>query len=139
MILFKNFVLLAFVSCLLFACKKVEVNEIKLVKNKFIGKWPVKVRILDTLFNGISNGPDTLTLSTIDTLMFSAEGKLTSNIYNTTYSFDASAENITYNTMPTIKWKIDFLRIKSIILSSSRTEMIGGVTTVYKIEEQLIK
>lgn len=124
---------------LFYACKKDEVNSKDITKNKFIGKWPLKVRITINTKNNDTIVNDTLTLTPVDTLVFTPEGKYTRRNTTVDYTIDELGENITYTTTPPTTWNIKFLRIKSIILTQTKTETIGADSYTYYTEEQLIK
>lgn len=117
-------------------------DDAELVRNKFIGKWPLKVRST-AYFKTDATTPDSTQTVTftdvVDTLVFSADGNLVINGANTTYSFDNSHENITYNTTPSVTWNIEFLRVSSIILSRSATGTLNGEARRVKITETLQK
>lgn len=123
-----------------FGCKSTPVDEVLLTKSKFLGQWRLTTRITDTLVNGKSkNKPDTIKFTAIDTLQFLPNDTLIIGNTKTLYSFDEKAENVTYQTTPPATWHIEYLRIKSIILTNRRTENIGNDAYTYYTEEQLEK
>jgi hypothetical protein len=131
-------ILITICTIIFLSCKKEPVKEVDVVKNKFIGRWPLKLLIIDTLKNGLPNKPDTTVFEQMDTLVFTAEGKVTRAGISTPYTFDDKTENVTYGN-PSINWHINFLRINSIILSHIKTEnSANGPVEIYT-EEQLIK
>jgi hypothetical protein len=124
---------------LIYACKKEVVNSQDITKNKFIGKWPLKMRVSITIKNNDTIDNDTLIVTPVDTLTFTPEGKYTRGNTTVDYTIDEQGENITYGTTPPTTWNIKFLRIKSIILSQTKTETTGPDRYVYYTEEQLVK
>lgn len=139
MIRFSIFCVSGFLAMFFFSCKKQTVDEITLVKNKFLGKWPLKIRINIERKNNLITKNDTVALSTAEIFEFFANDSLYIGADKTTYSFDSKAENITFNTPTPTIWHIEFLRINSIVLSRNREEMIGEDKYTYYTEEHLVK
>jgi hypothetical protein len=125
-----------------YACKKIEVDDKTLVERKFVGRWPLKMHIeIDFKNNAIVRNDTSsfTTAATIDTLIYTSDMKFTKGASTVNYSIDPTGENITYTTTPDSTWRINFLRVNSIILSHQRMETIGTDRYVYYVEEQLIK
>ncbi len=134
---------LAVLSLGIYACKKETLNDHDFVQKHFIGKWPLKSRVLLTIKNKDTTIRDTTRFSPIDTLIFGADGKYTQGLTAGSYAIDEKGENLTFTptTMPTtpITWRIEFLRQTSIILVQRKTETIGTDQFTYHTEENLVK
>ncbi|RZL39638.1 MAG: hypothetical protein EOP00_27670 [Pedobacter sp.] len=134
-------ILLATLIMVIYACKKEdEIAGADFVKEKFIGKWPLKNQVIieiENLKDTVRN--DTIPYLPVDTLVYTAEGQYTRGGITVGYTIDAAGENITYNTTPTATWNIKFMRNTSIILTQQRTEQVGGKTITTYTEDQLDK
>ena len=131
--------LFATLTLLFFACEKEEVvGGAEFVKERFVGKWPLKRQVLITTFRD-SIAIDTIPYLPIDTLVYTADGQYTRNGVTVGYTIDEAGENITYNTTPATTWHIKFMRNTSIILTQERTEQDGNETVTYYTEDQLDK
>ncbi len=138
---------LVIVATIFSACKKEEpVSNQQFVQNYIVGKWPFKVLTAITTKNGmrvdsttkIYGGIDSPRL-VVDTVQFTAEGKYLKKNDTLNYTINATGDSITYSRDTIDKWKIKFLRLKSIILIQEKTEIKGSDTFIYYKEQQLIR
>ena len=144
----KIILLFALVATLFQACKEEVVSNQQFVQNFVVGKWPLKAMIYIDRKNGAIVKNDTVIYGLdspkrvlkVDTVQFTAEGKYIQKKVDTlNYTIDAIGDNITYNRDTIGTWKINFLRLKSIILSQEKTEKKGSDTFIYYKEQQLIR
>lgn len=135
-------ILLAAVT-FIYSCKKEDVNAQELVQKQFIGRWPLKYTIKTIYTNNVAAKPDTITYNPIDTLIFTADGKVikqNKTVLSTgTYSIDATGESITFSGTPAVTQRLSFVRNTSIGLSTETTVTTGTTATKTVIEDQLIK
>ncbi|MBB2147053.1 hypothetical protein GM921_16230 [Pedobacter sp. LMG 31464] len=135
--------LLAGLAFTIYGCKKETINAKNLVQQQLIGKWPLKYTIKTIYTNNVAGSPDTVKYNPIDTLVFSADGKLvrqnTTVISTGTYSIDGTGDNITFSGTPAITQKLSFVRNTSIGLATETTVTSGSITTKTVVEDQLIK
>ncbi len=138
----------ALASIVFYACKEEDVvTNQQFVQNYIVGKWPFKAMISINKKNGVIIKNDTLIYGldsatrVVDTVRFTAEGKYIQKNKTDTlgYTIDATGDNIIYSRDSIGKWKINFLRIKSIILSQEKSEKQGSDTFIYYKEQQLIR
>lgn len=124
-----------------YACKKEDpIAGADFVKERFIGKWPLKNQVIIEIENfrdTVRN--DTIPYLPVDTLVYTADGKYTREGITVDYTIDAAGENITYNTTPAATWNIKFMRNTSITLTQERTEQVGTTTITIYTEDQLDK
>ncbi|MFD0939589.1 hypothetical protein [Pedobacter boryungensis] len=136
-------ILLAGLALTIYSCKKTEVNPQELVQKQIIGKWPLKYTIKTIYTNNVAGNPDTVKYNPIDTLVFSADGKVVKQnktpISTRTYSIDATGDNITFSGTPAYTQKLSFVRNTSIGLATETTVTSGTTVTKTIIEDQLIK
>lgn len=134
-------ILLSIFILAFYACKKEdEIAGADFVKERFIGKWPVKNQVvieIEDFTDTVRN--DTIPYLPVDTLVYTADGQYTRGGVTVGYTIDAAGENITYNTKPAETWHIKFMRNTSIILTQERTEQVGTKTVTTYIEDQLDK
>ncbi len=142
-----SFVFFALASIVFYACKDEEIGNQQFVQNHIIGKWPHKQTIIITKKNGVETENDTLVYGLdspavvlpVDTVQFLADGRCIKNGDTINYTVDGEGKNITYSKDSIGTWFIQFLRLRSIILTQQRTEKQGSDTFIYYKEEQLIK
>lgn len=140
-------VLLACLSLGIYACKKETLNDHDFVQKHFIGKWPLKSRVLLTIVNKDTTKRDTTRFSPIDTLVFTADGKYTHGLIAGNYTIDEKGENLTLapvTVAPTppvapVTWHIEYLRQTSISLVQRKIETIGADQVTKHTEENLVK
>ncbi|MFA6276412.1 MAG: hypothetical protein WC622_06665 [Pedobacter sp.] len=136
-------ILLAGLTFTIYACKKEDVDAKELVQQQLIGKWPLKYTIKTIYTNNVAGNPDTVKYNPIDTLVFSADGKVVKQnktaISTRTYSIDATGDNITFSGTPAYTQKLSFVRNTSIGLATETTVTVGTTVTKTVIEDQLIK
>jgi|GEM_PF-1308160 len=136
----KTIVLLfACLTLVIHACKKETLTDHDFVQKHFIGKWPLKSRVLLTIKNKDTIVRDTTRFSPIDTLVFTADNKYTKGLISADYTIDEKGENLTIATTPAVTWHIEYLRQTSIILVQRRSETIGTDQFTYHTEENLVK
>lgn len=139
-------VLLAGLVLLNYACKKEELSNQEFVQKQFLGKWPLKYTIRTTYTNNFIIKVDTpVRHSPIDTLIFTADGKMVKRngntiILSTDYTIDGNGEQITFATTPNLTQKLSYVRNTSIgLITSETTANVGGNEVKTVTVDQLIK
>lgn len=136
--------LLACFTLTIYACKKETLNDHDFVQKHFVGKWPLKSRVVLTIRNKDTLTRDTTRFSPIDTLLFTADNKYTKGLSTGDYTIDEKGENLTISiatTPPTppIIWRIEYLRQTSIILVQRTFTTEGTDRLTTHVEENLVK
>jgi hypothetical protein len=141
----KTFALISLIAILaIYGCKKEEVNNQQFVQGFIIGKWPLKYNIRTISNANFGDRNDTLiTYNPIDTLVFTADGKVSRRnktvISTMSYSIDETGENITFTGTTATTLKLIYVRSTSLIIGKEAVSSINGQEVKTTVADYYIK